>query len=254
MIHGYLHAVLVDGDTKSPELEKPHVLNKSIKLNGATPTFEELSAQVKPLRQKWIDKFAPLYGPPPPRLPPLRAVNHTILLVNPDVPYSSRPPRCSAALFPLLREKTQHYVQAGWWEPAHGKNAAPLLAIPKTGAELKLCTVINARERNANTIIDATPLPNQDLIREAVVSHKYISIIDISDAYEQLRIVPEDIPKTLFSSPLGTFTSNVRQQRGSKGLAPWQRLMMDVFRERIGVKVRVCLDDIYIYIHELYRT
>src|SRR5271170_3518325 len=78
------------------------------------------------------------YTDHPPRLPPLRAVNHTIPLVNPDVPYSSRPPRCSAALFPLLREKTQHYVQAGWWEPAHGKNAAPLLAIPKTGAELKL--------------------------------------------------------------------------------------------------------------------
>jgi len=253
MIHGYLHAVLVDGDTKSPELEKPHVLNKSIKPNGATPTFEELSAQVEPLRQKWIDKFAPLYGPPPLRLPPLRAVNHTIPLVNPDVPYSSRPPRCSAALFPLLREKTQHYVQAGWWEPAHGKNAAPLLAIPKTGAELKLRTVIDARERNANTIIDATPLPNQDLIREAVASHKYISIIDISDVYEQLRIVPEDVPKTLFSSPLGTFTSNVLQQGDCNGPSSWQRLMMYVFRERIGVEVWVYLDDIYIFTNSIER-
>lgn len=49
------------------------------------------------------------HGHPPLRPPPLRAVNHSIL-INPDVQYSSRPPRCSAALFPLLREKTQCYI------------------------------------------------------------------------------------------------------------------------------------------------
>jgi hypothetical protein len=74
-------------------------------------------------------------------------------------------------------------VNAGWWKPAHGKNALPLLAIPKICAELVLRTVIDARERNANTVIDSMPLPNQDLIREAVASHKYVSVNDISDAY-----------------------------------------------------------------------
>ncbi|HZZ15741.1 MAG TPA: reverse transcriptase domain-containing protein, partial [Candidatus Sulfotelmatobacter sp.] len=123
----------------------------------------------------------------------------------------------------------------------------PLLAIPKAGAELKLRTVIDARERNANTVIDSTPLPNQDLIREAVASHKYVSIIDISDAFEQLRIVPEDVPKTLFSSPLGTFVSNTLQQGDCNGPSSWQRLMTYVFRERIGVEVWVYLDDIYVF-------
>jgi hypothetical protein len=75
-------------------------------------------------------------------------------------------------LFPQLHEETQHYVDAGWWEHAHGKNTLPLLAIPKISAELKLRTVIDAREHNANTVIDSTPLPNQDIIREVVVSHK----------------------------------------------------------------------------------
>ena len=50
----------------------------------------------------------------------------------------TRPPKCSAALFPLLQEKTQHYLAAGWWKLANGRNALPLLAIPKAGAELKL--------------------------------------------------------------------------------------------------------------------
>src|SRR5271154_824894 len=160
-------------------------------------SYDELNDRLKPLRQKWTRKFASLFGPPPAKLTPLGEGNHTIPLIDPGKQYANRTPKCGAALFPLLREKTQRYVNAGWWTPSHGKNAIPLLAIPKTGSELKLRTVIDARERNANTILNATPLPNQDLIREAVALHKYVSVIDMTDAYEQMRIVPEDVPKTL---------------------------------------------------------
>jgi hypothetical protein len=152
-------------------------------------------------------------------------------LIDPVARYSTRTPCCSNALFPQLREKTERYVNAGWWKPAHGQNTSPLLAIPKICAELKLCTVIDTREHNANTIIDLMPLPNQDMIREVVASHPFVSIIDISDAYEQMRIVPEDVPKMLFSSPLGTYISNVLQQGDCNGPSSWQRLMMHVFRE-----------------------
>ena len=167
----------------------------------AEETHEEIDASLEPLRQKWKKKFAKLYGPPPPRLPPIREVNHTIQLIDLDKKYTTRPPKCSAAHFPLLREKMQRYLAVGWWKLANGRNALPLLAIPKAGAELNLQTVIDARERNTNTILDSTPLPNQDMIWEAVVSHKYTSIIDMTDAYEQMQVIPEDVPKTLFASP-----------------------------------------------------
>jgi hypothetical protein len=91
------------------------------------------------------------------------------------------------------------------------------------------------------------PLPNQDLIREAVVSHKYVLVIDISNAYEQLCIVAEDVPKTLFLSPLGTFVSNILQQGDCNGPSSWQRLMTYLFHERIGVEIWVYLDDIYVF-------
>jgi hypothetical protein len=152
-----------------------------------------------------------------------------------------------AALFPQLHDKTQCYVQAGWWEPAHGKNALPLLAVPKICTELILHTVIDAREHNANTIIDSMLLPNQDLIREAVVLHRYISIIDISDVYEQMHIIPEDVHKTLFSSHLGIFISRVLQQGDCNGPLSWQWLMMYVFHEGIRVEVWVYLDNIYVF-------
>jgi hypothetical protein len=112
----------------------------------------------------------------------------------------------------------EQYIKVGWWEPAHGQNASLLLAIPKICAELKLHTVIDARERNANTVIDSTLLPNQDMIHKAVASHPFVLIIDISNAYEQMHIIPEDVPKTLFSSLLGTYISNVLQQGDCNGL------------------------------------
>ena len=158
-------------------------------------------------------------------------MNHTIQLIDPDKKYTTRPPKCSAALFPLLREKTQRYLAAGWWKLANRRNALPLLAITKAGTELKLRTVIDMRERNANTILDSTPLPNQDMIWEAVASHKYTSVIDMTDAYEQMRVIPEDVPKTLFASPLGTFISNCLQQGDCNGPSSWQRLMTFVFHE-----------------------
>jgi hypothetical protein len=149
-----------------------------------------------------------------------------------------------------MRKHNVMSMQAGG---NHGKNALPLLAIPKISAELKLRTVINAQEHNANTVINSTPLPNQDIIREAVASHKYVLVIDISDAYEQLRIVLEDVPKTLFASPLGTFVSNVLQQGDCNGPLSWQRLMTYVFRERIGVEVWVYLDDIYVFTNTIEK-
>ena len=209
--------------------------------------YDELNEGLESLRKKWIKKFKPTYGPPPPELPPLWAVNHSIPLINPDARYMQRQPRCPTALMPLLREKTQRYLQAGWWKLAHGRNAIPLLSIPKAGAELRLRTVVDARECNANTIIDSTPLPNQDLIRDVVASHKYVSVIDMSDAYEQMHVEPEEVPRTLFSSPFGMFISNNLQQGDGNGPSSWQRLMTYMFHERIAVQVWVYIDDIYIF-------
>jgi hypothetical protein len=49
-----------------------------------------------------------------------------------------------------------------------------------------LCTVVDARQRNDNTVKDVTPLPDQEVIREDVAWAKIRSKIDLSDAYEQV--------------------------------------------------------------------
>jgi hypothetical protein len=123
--------------------------------------------------------------------------------------------------------------------------AAPLLCVPKKSGKLR--TVVDARKRNDNTFKDVTPFPDQDQIRMDVARAKYRTKIDMSDAYEQIRVDPNDVWKTAFASPLGTYVSHVMQQGDCNAPATFQRLMTWIYRKYLGDFIRVYLDDIFVY-------
>ena len=197
------------------------------------------------LREQWLDRYSDILGPIPLELPPLREVNHHIPLIDEDIRYNYHLPRCPEALESELREKTNRYISAGWWEMKAVYQAAPLLCVPKKSGKLR--TVVDARKRNDNTFKDVTPFPDQDQIRMDVARAKYRTKIDMSDAYEQIRVEPTDVGKTAFASPLGTYVSHVMQQGDCNAPATFQRLMTWIFREHIGLFLRVYLDDIFVY-------
>jgi hypothetical protein len=111
----------------------------------------------------------------------------------------------------------------------------------------KLCTVIDACQRNENTIKDVTPLPDQEVICEDVARAQVRSKVDLSDAYEQVHIHDEDIWKTAFTTISGTYVSNIMQQGDCNAPATFQRLMTSIFHDVIGKFLHVYLDDIFIF-------
>ena len=84
-----------------------------------------------------------------------------------------------------------------------------MLCIPKKNGKLR--TVFDLREQNDNTVKDVTPFPDQDIIRNDMARAAYRSKLDMSEAYEQIRIVPEHVHKTVFATVLGMFRSQVMQ-------------------------------------------
>ena len=142
-------------------------------------------------------------------------------------------------------EKIDRYLAAGWWEEKNVPQASPLLCIPKKDGRLR--TVVDCRERNLNTIKDLTPFPDQDMIRGDVARAPFRSKLDMSDAYEQVRVDPNDVKNTAFSTVIGTFLSHVVQQGDCNAPATFQRLMTRIFRVFIGKFVYVYLDDIFIF-------
>lgn len=214
------------------------------KTHREAPSSEE-EVNIQELRDRWFAKYDDMLRPPPPELPPWREVNHKIPLIDENKQYRYRLPRCPEAIKTELLTKIQKYTDAVWWKMTNVSQAAPLLCVTKKNGKLR--TVVNARQCNDNTVKDVTPLPDQDQIRMDIARAKYHSKIDLSDAYEQVRIEHEDIWKTAFSTPFGTFTSLVMQQGDCNAPATFQRLMTTLFRDFIGRFVHVYLDDIFVF-------
>ena len=159
-------------------------------------------------------------GGAPPELPPLWEVNHRIPLIDEGKRYTYHLPRCPDSLWEQLSDKIRQYMGAGWWEMKSTPQAAPMLCIPKKNGKLR--TVVDCRQRNDNTVKDVMPFPDQDQIRMDVARAKYRSKFDLSNAYEQVRVEPDDVWKTAFATIFGTFVSQVMQQGDCNAPATFQ--------------------------------
>jgi hypothetical protein len=120
-----------------------------------------------------------------------------------------------------------------------------MLCLPKKDGGLR--TVFDCRQRNDNTIHDVTPFPDQEQIQMDVARAKYRSKIDLSDAYKQVQIVPEDVGKTAFATVYGTMISLVMQQGDCNAPSTFQRLMTHIFWPYISIFVHAYLDDVFVY-------
>jgi len=201
------------------------------------------------LRDRILSEYKNQLGGVVAKLPPLHEVNHQIPLVDEGKQYAYHLPRCPDSLKPQLAEKIQLYTNAKWWIMASVPQVAPMLCIPKKTGKLR--TVIDCRKRNDNTVKDMTPFPDQHQIRMDVVRARYRSKIDLSNAYEQVHVEPEDVKKTAFSTIFGTFLSQVMQQGDCNAPTTFQRLMTVVLQEYIGRFVHVYLNDIFVFSNTL---
>ena len=120
-----------------------------------------------------------------------------------------------------------------------------LCVLKKSG---KLHTVFDLHMQNNNMEKDVLPFTDQDMIQHDVAHAPHRSKLDMSEAYEQICIRSEDVPKTAFSTIFSTFVSRVMQQGDCNAPSTFQRPMTAVFHNYITWFVHVYLDDIFIYI------
>jgi Reverse transcriptase (RNA-dependent DNA polymerase) len=112
---------------------------------------------------------------------------------------------------------------------------------------LRLRTVIDCHERNANTGRLASPLPDTDAILRNVSRHRFRSLVDGGDAYEQIHITPEHVDWSIFTTPDGTMVPYVMQQGDCNATVTYQSLVSAIFAPYISLFMDVYLDDIVIY-------
>jgi hypothetical protein len=197
------------------------------------------------LRQQCIEKIKDLLKPKETTLPPLQEINHEIQLINPNLRICHRAPKCPEPLCDELKTKVNWYIDVGVWVRTTLPSSTLMMVVFKKSGAIR--TMIDGHQRNDNTVADITPMPDQEMIRSDLAKARFRSKIDLSDAYEQIRMKPEHKHHTVFAMIYGNMISQVMQMGDKNCPATFQRLMNTSFTEMIVVFIHCYQDDIFIF-------
>jgi len=94
-------------------------------------------------------------------------------------------------------------LDKGLIQPSVPPWGAPVLFVKKKDESLRLC--IDYRELNRVTVKNKHPLPRIDDLFDQLAGVVVFSKIDLRSGYHQLKIKPEDVPKTAFRTRYGHY-------------------------------------------------
>jgi hypothetical protein len=100
---------------------------------------------------------------------------------------------------------------------------------------------------NVVTIKNKYPLPRIDILFDQLAGAKVFSKVDLHSGYHQIKIHPEDVPKTAFSIRYGLYEYLVMSFGLTNALAHFMYLMNSVFMLELDKFIVVFIDDILIY-------
>jgi hypothetical protein len=146
-------------------------------------------------------------------------------------------PKELAELKELLEKQYIHPSSSPW--------GCPALFVKKKDQSLRLC--VGYWPLNVVTIKNKYPLPCIDIHFDQLASAKVFSKVDLRSGYHQIKIHPEDIPKTTFSTRYGLYEYLVMSFGLTNAPAHFMYLMNSVFMPELDKFVMVFIDDILIY-------
>ena len=189
-------------------------------------TAMELSATGESLMRALLKEYKDVFPETLPGLPPEREVQHRIQLTD-DEPVFRRPFRLSPKEMTALHEQLQEMLALGLIRPSSSPYGAPVLFVKKADGSLRM--VVDYRALNKKTIRDRFPLPRIDELVDRLGKARLFTKIDLRSGYYQIRNFEEDIPKTAFVSPLGSYELLVMPMGQSNSVSTFARAMQTMF-------------------------
>ena len=179
----------------------------------------------------------------------LRAITleeHRIELFPGAKPVRARQKRMAPDKVQIFRNELDKLLEGGFITQVHNTEwVSPVVIVPKKGGKWRVC--VNYRALNQVTKKDRQPLPHIDELLDNVAGHDLYTFCDGYSGYHQIRVHKEDVLKTTFSTPWGTF-AYLRMPFGlCNAGGTFQRVQMHIFGPYIGRFIRVYLDDFAVF-------
>jgi ribonuclease HI len=121
---------------------------------------------------------------------------------------------------------------------------ANVVPVPKKDGKVRMC--VDFRDLNKASPKDDFPLPHIDVLVDNTARHAMLSFMDGFSGYNQIKMAPEDMEKTSFITPWGTYCYKVMPFGLKNAGATYQRAATTLLHDMIHKEVEVYVDDMIV--------
>ncbi|WJX67858.1 hypothetical protein P8452_52291 [Trifolium repens] len=211
---------------------------KEIKIGASLK--EDVKRNLASLLQEYVDVFAWSYQD----MPGLDTdiVVHRLPLRPECPPVKQKLRRTRPDMALKIREEVKKQFDAGFLAVAkYPQWVANIVPVPKKDGKVRMC--VDYRDLNRASPKDDFPLPHIDVLVDNTAQYSVFSFMDGFSGYNQIKMAPEDMEKTTFITPWGTFCYKVMPFGLKNAGATYQRAMVTLFHDMIHKEIEVYVDD-----------
>ena len=195
-------------------------------------------------RKKLDELLKTEINPLPSKLPTVSIIEHHID-VRDHPPIKQRFRKVEPPLYRSICNEVDTMMASTVIEKSESEWSSPIVMVKKSNGKYRFC--IDFREVNRVSKKDAYPLPLMDTILEQLRLARYISTIDLSQAYFQVPLSRKSREITAFRVPgKGLFHFRVMPYGLTGAPATFQRLIDKILGDDLKGKAFAYLDDIII--------
>jgi hypothetical protein len=208
-------------------------------------TGVKTESDIKTLPQEYHGYRALFEQPKQYTLPEYGKHDHKIPLQEGKSPACKKIYQMSEKESATLKEYINEQLQLGKIRPSTSPAGHGVLFVLKKDGSLQLC--VDYRPLNAITIKDRYPLPLIHEIQDQIRGAKWFTKLDITDAYNHIRIAKGEEWKTAFRTKFGHYKYLVMPFGLTNAPASFQQFINEVLQEHLHLFVIAYLDDILIF-------